>query len=408
MKKSKPIFLIFPILGWGFATLLVVARDRKPQPDKAIVMGTVLDAASMTLLPGVEVSFRSQKVTSDKTGHYQIEVPYGVREISFSAPNHPPVRKLLIVRQPGSRVRQDALLPNSPGMPPKVLALDRGSRVGPHGKDLDYDVPADSNISLADEYGNHDQLLTLNAGQSRAHSPVCLNATTIAYGKEGLVHDAEKSKLQGVFQFQSDSSRIQQMASELGIRFLSKSPQKDALAIVGDKDLYILGSLSNPASLRRIFGLDAHEGFLLSLDWAADDRIYFTVDDQVLLDDRHYLNHSRIASIKVDGTDLRPAWASDPQYSYRYPMNGEGAEIIFCRFALDGSQQTLWSRNIRTGKTQHVAEPALRAVYMDSGASRLYYIYRQDLHLRDLKTGADWVIVNSVKEADYLRPISRP
>ena len=69
------------------------------------------------------------------------------------------------------------------GTPRKVLALDRGSRVGQHGKDLDSDVSADSTISLADEYGNHDQLLTLNIGKTRVHSPVWLNATTIAFRK---------------------------------------------------------------------------------------------------------------------------------------------------------------------------------------------------------------------------------
>jgi hypothetical protein len=55
-----------------------------------------------------------------------------------------------------------------------------------------------------------------------------------------------------------------------------------------------------------------------------------------------------------------------------------------------------------------VAEPALRLVYRDSSAGRLYYIYEQDLHLRDLKSGADWVIVNSVKEADYFHSTPRP
>jgi hypothetical protein len=407
MKKTKPILLIVPILGWSFTSLLLVTRDRKPQPDMVVVTGTVLDPGSLTSLPGVEVSWRSQRVTTDRAGHYEIKLPAGVREISFSAPNRPPVRKVVIVRQPGSRVRQDALLPNAPGTPPKVLALDRGSRVGQRGKDLDSDVSADSTISLADEYGNHDQLLTLNIGKNRVHSPVWLNATAIAYGEEGVVHDSANSKLVGVFQFQSDSTKIQQIASELGVRFLSKSPQKDALAIAGDKDLYIMGSRSNPASLHRIFSLDAHKGFLLSIAWAPDDRIYFTVDDPVQLDDRHYLNRSRIASIKSDGTDLKPDWASDPQYSYRYPMSAEDAEIIFCRFALDGKQQTLWSRNLLTGKTQPVAEPGLRAVYIDSSARRLYYIYEQDLHLRDLKSGADWVIVNSVRDADYFRSIPR-
>ena len=408
MKQSKRILLILHILGWSFASLLFLALDRTQKPDLVIITGTVLDPGSMTPLPGVEVSWRSQKVISDKTGHYEIELPAGVREISFSAPDRPAVTKVLIIRQPGSRVRQDVLLPSSPGAPRKVLALDRGSRVGKHGKDLDSDVSADSTISLADEYGNHDQLLTLNIGKTRVHSPVWLNATTIAFGKEGILHHPENSRLLGVFQFQTDSARIQQIASEIGAHFLSKSPQKDALAIASQKDLYIMESLSNPASLRRIFGLGANKGFLLSIAWAPDDRIYFTVDDSVQLDDRHYLSRSRIASMKADGTDLKPDWASDPQYSYRYPINAEGAEIIFCRFALDGKQQTLWSRNIRTGKTKPVAEPALRAVHLDSSASRLYYIYQQDLHLRNLKSGADWVIVNSVKEADFFRSIPHP
>ncbi|MGH9425966.1 MAG: carboxypeptidase-like regulatory domain-containing protein, partial [Terriglobia bacterium] len=399
MKQSKRILLILHILGWSLAGLLFLALDRRQQPDLVIIMGTVLDPGSMTPLPGVEVSWRSQKVTSDKAGHYEIQLPAGVREISFSAPDRPRVRKVLIVRQPGSRVRQDVLLPNSPGTPRKVLALDRGSRVGQHGKDLDSDISADSSISLADEYGNHDQLLTLNIGKPRVHSPVWLNATTIAFGKEGVLHHPENLRLLGVFQFQTDSARIQQVASEVGAHFLSKSPQKEALAIASQKDLYIIESLANPASLRRIFGLGANNGFLLSVFWGPDDQIFFTVDDSVQLDDRHYLSKSRIASMKADGTDLKPDWASDPQYSYRYPMRGEGAEIIFCRFALDGKQQTLWSRNLRTGKTKLVAEPALRAVHMDSSASRLYYIYQQNLHLRDLKSGADWVIVNSVKEA---------
>src|SRR5450432_1272279 len=100
MKKSNPIFLILPILGWSCASLLLPALDRRQQPDRVIVMGTVLDPGSMTPLPGVEVSWRSQRVTSDKTGHYEIELPAGIREISFAAPHRPPVRKVLIVRQP--------------------------------------------------------------------------------------------------------------------------------------------------------------------------------------------------------------------------------------------------------------------------------------------------------------------
>jgi hypothetical protein len=205
----------------------------------------------------------------------------------------------------------------------------------------------------------------------------------------------------GVFEYRNGSKQVRQIASVPGAQSLSKSPRGDALAIASQKDLWVLASLSNVAPLRRIFSLGANDGFLLSVAWAADDRIYFTIDDSIAIDDRHYVSKSRIASIKPDGTDLKPDWASAPRYSYRYPALFEGAEIVFCRFALDGTGQALWSRNIRTGRTNLLAEPALRAVHVDSAESRLYYIYRQDLHLRDLKTGTDWVIVKSVSEADY-------
>jgi hypothetical protein len=402
MKKTKPILLILPIVGSSFASLLLLAANRKHQhADPVTVMGTVLDPAAMTPMPGVEVSWSSRRVTTNPAGQYEIELPAGIREMFFSPPDRTAVKKVLIARRPGSRIRLDALLPNSQEATRRVLALDRGSRVGEHGRDLVADSSADSSISLADEYGNHDQLLTLNLGNSRVHSPVWLNATTIAFGKDGVVHNPEKSKLLGVFQFQTDSGRIQQIASELGIRFLSKAPGKNALAIAGDKGLYTMDSLSDPGSLRRIFSLAPYKGVLLSVAWAPDDRIYFTVDDPVPLDDRHYLNRSRIASIKADGTDLKPDWASDSDHSYRYPTNTDNGEIIFCRFDLDGKHQTLWSRNTWTGNMRPVAESALRAVYLDSRRSCLYYIYQQDLHLRDLRSGADWVIANSVTEADY-------
>jgi hypothetical protein len=309
MKQSARILLVLLALVCGFASLRLPAWDRRRHPDMVVITGTVLDAGSMTPLPGVEVSWRSQRAASDNIGRYEIELPVGVREIAFSRPDRPRVRKVLIVRQSGSPVRQDVLLPVSRGTPQEVLALDRGSRVGRLGKDLDSDISADSTISLADEYGNDDQLLTLNIGKSRVHSPVWLNAATLAFGEEGLIQG--DSRLPGVFQFQIDSKRIRQIAFGIDVNFLSKSPWKDMLAIADQKDLYVMDSLSNPASLRRVFGLDNNKGFLLSIAWAPDDRIYLTIDDPVQLDDRHYLSRSMIASVKADGTDFKPDWAFD-------------------------------------------------------------------------------------------------
>ena len=91
------------------------------------------------------------------------------------------------------------MLSRWPGATKKALAMDRGSRVGQHGKDLDSDISADSPISLADEYGNQDQFLTPNVGKNRVHSPVWLNSMAIAYGKEGALHNPENSRLLGVY-----------------------------------------------------------------------------------------------------------------------------------------------------------------------------------------------------------------
>jgi hypothetical protein len=387
------------VLALGIATLILPAREQPAQP--AVVAGAILDSNSTAPLRGAEITWKSRKAIADSAGRYEIELPPGIREISISAAGHPTVKKTLILRDPASRVRQDVLLP-AVSISRTVLALDRGSRVGPHGKDLASDTPADSSISIADEYGNQDRLLSLNVGRTRVHSPVWLSAAAIAYGKEGVLHDRERWKILGVFQFETGSSRIRQIASEIGAQFLARAPRADSLALADQKNIYVMNSASAASPVRRVFTLGANQGFILSVAWGADNRIYFTVDDSVSLDERHYLTRSRIASMKADGSDLQPDWAADFGYSFRYPMRGEGDEIVYCRFELDGKRQALWSRNTRTGAVRPVAEPALRAVHIDLSAGRLYYIYRQDLRLRDMKTGADWVILNSVKEADYL------
>ena len=164
-----------------------------------------------------------------------------------------------------------------------------------------------------------------------------------------------------------------------------------------------MDSLAKGSLLRRIFSLGRDRGFLLSVLWGPDDRIYFTVDDSIQIDERHYLSRSRIGSVKPDGTDLNPNWAGDAEHSYRYPVRGEAQEILYSRFNLDGKEQTLWSRDLRTGKAKQAFEPGLRMVYKDPKASRLYYIYQQNLHFRNLQSGTDLVILNSVREADYLR-----
>jgi hypothetical protein len=398
MTWSKSNFLILAYLGFGIASLTSLALERHPV---ATVTGAVVAAESGAPLSGAIVSWSSGKVLTDSAGRYRIEMPPAITEISVTAPGCRAVRKVLFVRDASAPLTQDVLLPASGAPAPKVLALDRGSRLSPRGKDLSSDAPGDSTISLADEYGNDDRLLRLGAGRARVHSPVWFDASTIAFGKEGLLHDPETLKSLGVFRYDTGTGTVSQVVSKIGAQFLGLSPGGDALAIAGQKEIYVLPSLSGSAQPRRIFTLDRQSGFLLSIAWGSDDRLYFTVDDSIPLDNRHFQSRSRIASIKPDGTDLRPDWAAAAQFSFRYPTVVEGGDLVFCRFALNGAEQTLLRRRIAGGETTEVAGNALRAVHID--ASRLYYIYWNELHLRDRKSGADWVILNSVKEAAYLR-----
>jgi hypothetical protein len=400
MKRAKRIFRVVSFLGLGVASLLLLAWGRGHQSDTVLVTGTVLDPDSAQPLSGVEVSWRSQRVTTDRSGHYEIGLPVGIRKLSISGTHRPAVKKSLIIQEAGVSLIQDVVLPGSPRALQKVLVLNRGTRAG---RALRSDVPVTSTISLTDAYGNQDEFLAMNTGAYGVHSPIWLNPTTLAFAKQGIVHDPSHSNQMGVFEYQTGSPRIQQIAADLGAKFLSKAPERDALVLATSKELYVLDTITKSASPRRIFKLDPEKGFILSVAWAFDDRIYFTVDDSIPLDDRHYFTRSRITSIRPDGEDLDSSWAADLNYSFRYPVAAKDGEILFSRFSLDGNQKTLCSRKLETGKTMPLIEPALRAVQLDKGGSRLYYIYRHSLHLRDLQTGADWVIVNSVEEADYLQ-----
>jgi len=388
------------LLLWIIAGLSLLGLGQRQQQSLALVAGRILDPISMRPVAGAEAGWKSQTARSDETGHYEISIPVGIRDLLFSAAGRSPVHKLIIGRT-SAAVVLDVLLPADSQLSKTVLALDRGSLTS-DGKDLESDVRSDSTISLADEYGNQDHLLLLRGNKLRVHAPLWLDARNILFGKEGTLHLAEDYKYLGIFQYLIDGSSVRQLAAEVPVQFLGKSPRANALVLADQKNLFVMNSLSDSVP-RRIFSLPPNEGFLLSVAWGPDDRIYFTVDDSIKVDDRHALTKSRIASIRPDGTGLNPAWAGDTQYSYRYPVRGQGQQMLLSRFSLDGKQQTLWTRDLNNGTTRLLLQNSLRAVCWDSNADRLYYIYQQQLHLRKMRTGDDVVIVNSVREADCLQ-----
>jgi hypothetical protein len=358
MKSLQAILLVTPILLMPF-------EDKEPPPVR--VSGVVVDAGTLAPLSGAEVRWDKKSIRSDAGGRYQIDVPPGAREVRIAAERYPAVTKLVIADTADAAVRLDVLLPKIPGQ--KVLALDRRSA-----------------LSITDAYGNADEAPALGIGGARAWSPIWLDASTIAYGQDRTIHRTENLKLLGVYRFHLDSRRTEQALSGVPASFLSKSPQSGALAVANQKEIY-LGD-------RRIYDLPANAGRLLSIEWATDGRIYFTVEDRIPLDSRHSIGRSRIASIQPDGSALRPNWRSAELLSFRYPLS-EGGDLLFARFALNGSRQSIWR-----GSTE-LAAGALRPVHFDRPTQRLYYTDGHALHLRDLPSGRDFVIVTSVESADF-------
>ena len=189
-----------------------------------------------------------------------------------------------------------------------------------------------------------------------------------------------------------------------GIRHIARSPDGAALAAAGEKSLYVLDAAAHPnPSPRPVISLDSARGWLLSVAWGPADWIYVTVDDQIPLDERRSVSRPRIARVHPDGSGLEPRWAAAEQSACRYPLALADGAVLFGRHALDGTAQEIWLRPASEESERKLAETALRPVWLDAAGRRLYYIHMLDLHVRDLRTGVDLILVQSVVQADYRR-----
>src|SRR5262245_40920869 len=73
---------------------LSAIRSHGSEPQFVVATGGIYDSVSIKPLQNIEVAWQDHKTRSDATGRYEIKVPLGIRELSFSAPGHFPVRKV--------------------------------------------------------------------------------------------------------------------------------------------------------------------------------------------------------------------------------------------------------------------------------------------------------------------------
>src|SRR5690242_11352265 len=102
MRRSVRHVWFLTVLLCGLASLSLLGLASRPQRSFAVITGKIAELPSMRSLAGVEVTWNSQKARSDEAGHYQISIPVGIRELSFSTAGHPSVHKVVIARTPST------------------------------------------------------------------------------------------------------------------------------------------------------------------------------------------------------------------------------------------------------------------------------------------------------------------
>lgn len=349
------------------------------------VSGRIYDAVTLQPLAGVQVRWKNAAVVSDSSGFYIIRLAPGMREISYQLQGRPAVRKIAGA-QNSENIRLDVLLSS------KEDPVGSNHIVLQHPvptRKLQSDFPGESNITIADELGNDQRFFQT---KTIAQCPVLDDNQNVVFGVDGVVHKKDLQSL-GVFRQNIRTGKQTAVATGAGIRFVDVS--NGSVVAASYRQLYVVES----TRLKKIF--DAVKGSILSVAWGSDNRIYFTINDEVPVDASHSNTKSRIASMNPDGTELTGEWAADKTYSYRYPAISETG-FYFSRFSLDGREQSIWKKNTGAADSTMVLDQALRLVGFTAQHARVYYLYKNDLHLKDIKSGLDLILIHSVLYADIL------
>ncbi len=365
--------------------------------------GTVLDAATWKPLAGVKVSGAGNPAVTDAAGKYRLDVPAGVRTLTFTATGRPPVTKVLVAPPGASSLRLDALLPAAKAGPGR-LVLDRGALLAPDGKPLPGRPASGATVARTDAFGNQDQFIELGVSGFRTYSPIWnADGKAIFYGVEGTSRKPEDRQKLGVFRFDLATKKTAPVMPGTGISDIRLVPTGNVLAACGQRELFVITKPDKPSpNSQVIMSISKGKGSILAAAWGPELWLYVTVDDQIPVDARRSYNRSRIARIHATGRDLSASWAADMAYCFRYACpSPDGKEMLYSRFRLDGKDPVILAKNLASGAVRTVATQAMRPVRFEPRLGRLYYIYQGDLHLRDLKAGTDLVLVSSVENADF-------
>jgi hypothetical protein len=263
-------------------------------------------------------------------------------------------------------------------------------------------------VSITDDLGNDDRALTLGYRGHSARTPIWSPAAdAIYFGVYGFaVHSDEAKKIEGVFRYDMATGQVRQLwvadhgTWVDGVWSLALSPDGNSMVAAGQSIAYLVEDLLGPSPRHRIV-LDHKTaagrplGGLQGVAWAPSAFFYLELEDR----DDPRIPRGRIARVRPDNLQIEPKF-----------IESEPGELVRCPLPLADGRVMLGHT---AGPSIMVADAAgvvsdlgilgYCPVALDPAANVLFYLDRHNLHRRNLTTGTDLVIVQSVESASLSR-----
>lgn len=365
-----------------------------------------MDAATGTPVPNVEVRWDKTSARTDETGRYTLPVARGVRAVSYRLADASTIRKQVIVRLEDT-IQLDVLVREETAEPRHQLVLDRGNAYDDTGAPIPNDQADPAILSTADELGNDQQALRL--GVRYAYSPIWTpEGDAIYYARSGTAaRPSEIRTEEGVFRYDLATRTTKQIFgpdATLGPQSIALSPNGTRMIAAAQKEVYLIENLRDPTPTGRLIlqsPRSPDDWTVSDVAWAPHPSMYLTIQQ------RHpETSGARISRINPDDLSTEPAFVADDGNHVTSPLPLGDGRLLFQHVARSLESRSIWIRD-NTGAVAEFLSPGMFPVDLDPAGRIFLYINKENLHRRDLVSGLDLVIANSVRSASLSVPSSR-
>jgi hypothetical protein len=246
MKPTRPSGLYLGTGAGLVLALVALGGCAGRELPVAALSGVILDAASGAPLVGVKVQSKQASTASDDSGHYKLTVTQGVREITYAAPDRPPVRKFVVAKS-AEAIQLDVLYPATGPAARRALVLARGLALAEDGGALVREAGEENLVSVTDDLGNEETFLALGHGGYPVYSPVWDPAAdAIYYGVQSVLSTKDKLDQLGVFRFDlaGGRKRVWGPDTALGPESIAVAPDGKSLAASLQQSVLVVRDLA--------------------------------------------------------------------------------------------------------------------------------------------------------------------